>query len=213
MYKYILFDLDGTLTNPEEGITKCVQYALNKFGINAEISSLRSYIGPPLLWSFMNFHELDEEAAKKAVSYYRERYKDIGIFENQLIEGFDEVLKTLKENGHILAVSTSKPTVFAKRILEKYKVAHYFDVIAGSELDGTRSEKSEVIEYTLSLLNIKRNDEVIMVGDRNYDVYGAKAFNIPCIGVTFGFAEEGELENAGAKYIVNTPCEIPDIVA
>lgn len=213
MYKYILFDLDGTLTNPEEGITKCVQYALSKFGIDAPLSSLRCYIGPPLHWSFNEFHGIDPDKAKTAVAYYRERYTDIGIFENELIHGFEDTLRILKENGHILAVSTSKPTVFAKRILEKYKVIQYFDEVVGSEMDGSRTEKNEVIEYTLKCLGITGNDSVIMVGDRKFDVEGAAEFGIPTIGVTFGFAEEGELEEAGAKYIVTCPEEIINIVS
>lgn len=213
MYKYILFDLDGTLTNPEEGITKCVQYALNKFGIEAAPSSLRCYIGPPLHWSFTHFHGIEADKAKTAVAYYRERYTDIGIFENKLIEGFEDTLRTLKENGHILAVSTSKPTVFAKRILEKYNVIQYFDEVVGSEMDGSRTEKNEVIEYTLKSLGITSNDSVIMVGDRKFDVEGAARFGIPTIGVTFGFAEDGELEEAGAKYLVTCPEEIIDIVS
>ena len=213
MYKYVLFDLDGTLTNPKEGITKCVQYALNKFGIEADTQSLLGYIGPPLDWSFTHFHNIPKEDAKKAVAYYRERYTDIGIFENSLIDGFEHVLKVLKENGHILAVSTSKPTVFAKRILDKYNVSEYFDVIVGSEMDGRRTAKNEVIEYTLECLGIDQTAPVIMVGDRSYDVEGAAAFGIPTIGVTFGFAAEGELEKAGAKYIVTCPEEIIPIVS
>ena len=213
MYKYILFDLDGTLTNPKEGITKCVQYALAKFNIEADTESLLGYIGPPLHWSFTHFHNISPKDAPKAVEYYRERYSRIGIFENLLIPGFDTVLKTLKDKGHILAVATSKPTVFARQILDEYKVSQYFDAIIGSELDGSRTEKAEVIEYTLETLNITNKDSIIMVGDRSYDVLGAAKLGIPTIGVTFGFAKEGELEKAGAKYIVTCPDEIIDIVS
>ena len=125
-----------------------------------------------------------------------------------LIDGFEKTLKTLNEKGHILAVATSKPTVFAKKILEKYNIIQYFDVVVGSELDGTRTEKDQVIEYTLKCLGVTDTDSVIMVGDRKYDVEGAAKFGIPTIGVTFGFAEDGELEKAGAKYIATCPEDI-----
>lgn len=207
MIKYLLFDLDGTITDPKEGITKCVQYALSKFDIEEECDNLLSFIGPPLTDSFMDFYGFDKQKAELAINYYRERYAKIGLFENSAIDGIHEVLEKLKEYGYTLAVATSKPTCFAISICEKYDFSKYFDIIMGSELDGTRTKKSEIIYEVLKQLNAKP-EEVVMIGDRKYDIIGAKEVGTASIGVRFGYAEDGELEKAGADFIVGTPNEL-----
>lgn len=207
MIKYLLFDLDGTITDPKEGITKCVQYALSKFGIEEECDNLISFIGPPLTDSFMDFYGFDKQKAELAINYYRERYAKIGLFENSAIDGIHEVLEKLKNSGYTLAVATSKPTCFAISICEKYDFSKYFDIIMGSELDGTRTKKSEIIYEVLKQLNAKP-EEAIMIGDRKYDIIGAKEVGTASIGVRFGYAEDGELEEAGADFIVGTPNEL-----
>ena len=207
MIKYLLFDLDGTITDPKEGITKSVQYALSKLGIEENCENLLKFIGPPLLNSFMDFYDFDKEKAELAIKYYRERYSTIGLFENSAIEGIEEVLSKLKEAGFILAIATSKPTHFAIPICEKYNLDKYFDLILGSELDGTRSKKSEVILEVLNKLNAIPN-ESIMIGDRMHDIIGAKEAGIKSIGVTFGYAEDGELEESGADFIVESSSEL-----
>ena len=156
MYKYILFDLDGTLTNPKEGITKCVQYALKYFNINEpNLDNLTKFIGPPLHESFERFYNFSKEDAKLAVEKYRERFSTIGLFENGVYDGIKELLEALKREGKILAVATSKPEVFSLRILEKYELKDYFDIICGSELDGRRTIKAEVIEEVFNILHLK----------------------------------------------------------
>lgn len=207
MIKYLLFDLDGTITDPKEGITKCVQYALSKFDIEEECDNLLSFIGPPLTDSFIDFYGFDKQKAELAINYYRERYAKIGLFENSAIDGIHEVLEKLKEYGYTLAVATSKPTCFAISICEKYDFSKYFDIIMGSELDGTRTKKSEIIYEVLKQLNAKP-EEVVMIGDRKYDIIGAKEVGTASIGVRFGYAEDGELEKAGADFIVGTPNEL-----
>ncbi len=207
MKRYILFDLDGTLTDPKEGITKSVQYALAKLGIEEDSNNLTKFIGPPLKESFSVFYGFDREKAEKAVKFYRERYADVGIFENRVIEDIPQLLKSLKEAGKVLVVATSKPTKFAKAICDKYNLSQYFDLILGSELDGTRSNKDEVIKEVLNRLGCSK-EEIIMIGDRRHDIIGAKKCDIASVGVEFGYAEEGELQKAGADYIVKKPSEL-----
>ena len=206
MYRYILFDLDGTLTDPKEGITKCVQYALKYFGIEADTEDLVDFIGPPLLESFQKYYHLDDEQGYMALKKYRERFNDIGIFENGVYPGIHELLAALKEQGRYIALATSKPEVYARRILEKYELMPYFDVVVGSEMDGRRTDKGEVITEALRQLqiNAEQKSEVLMVGDRLHDMVGAGKNQVDRLGVYYGYAHEGELEEAGADYIVNT---------
>jgi len=203
-YKYIFFDLDGTLTDPQEGITNCVKYALESFGIDeTDYSNLMRFIGPPLVYSFSKYYGFDEEKSLRAVAKYRERFSTIGLFENKVYDGIYDVLQKLTDSGHVLALATSKPKVFADRIMAKYRLRPYFKVICGSELDGTRNDKNEVIEYAIEQLGCNR-ENVIMVGDRKHDIIGAKKCNIASCGVRFGYAEENELEEAGADFIADT---------
>ena len=211
MIKYILFDLDGTLTNPKEGITKCVQYALRHFGIERECEELTPFIGPPLKEQFMKYASLSEEEAIEAVRIYRERFAPIGLFENEIYPGVLDMLKSLKEDGKILALATSKPTVFAEKIVEKYGIAPYLEYISGSELDGTNVEKSAVIRIAMDKLGAKPS-ETIIIGDRMHDAKGAEKNGIGCIGVSYGFAGEGELEAAGVKIIADKPQDIVPIL-
>ena len=205
MNSYLLFDLDGTLTNPKEGITKCVQYALRAFGIEEpDLDRLTPFIGPPLRQSFIDFYQFSEDQAITAVEKYRERFSTTGLFENVLYLGIPTMLQALQKQGKILAVASSKPTVFVRQILEHFQLAQYFQVIEGSNLDGSRVEKKEVISTVLQQLGNPPIQQVIMVGDRIYDVRGAAELGIACVGVRFGFAAPGELENSGAIYLADT---------
>ena len=205
MITYLLFDLDGTLTNPQEGITKCVQHALRAFGIEEpDLEKLIPFIGPPLIQSFMEFYNMSEENARKAVAVYRERFSTVGLFENFPYPGIADMLAELKAQGKILAVASSKPTVYVRRILEKFELAPYFDVIEGSNLDGTRVDKKEVIAEVLSQLDNPSADDLLMIGDRKFDVIGAREMGFGCVGVRFGFAAPDELEQSGAIYIADT---------
>ena len=202
MFDLIMFDLDGTLTDPEEGITKSVQYALEAYGIQEnDRNKLRRFIGPPLVDGFMNFYGMTREDALKSVDKYRERFSVVGLYENRLFDGAAEMLETLKSSNKVLALATSKPHIFASKILEHFNLSKYFDIVVGAELDGTRNEKKEVIKEVL-----KRADNCkypVMIGDRKHDCIGALENGIPCIGVSFGFAEEGELEENGAFVIAD----------
>lgn len=206
MSQVILFDLDGTLTESGEGIINCVQYALEKLGKKEEHpENLQCFIGPPLKEQFMKYAGLGEEEGEKAVVYYRERYTTTGIFENRLYPKIPELLELLKINNKILAVASSKPEVYVKQILEHFQIADYFTAIVGSELDGRRTEKAEVIEEALRRMHLEEErDKVLMVGDRSHDVQGAIRCGLQCIGVAYGYGSREELEKAGAVYIADS---------
>lgn len=219
MFDYCLFDLDGTLTDPREGITRSVQYALRYFGIEEpDLKKLEPFIGPPLKASFKEFYGLNEQQARKAIDVYRERFAPIGVLENKIFPGTEGLLKKAKDKGCRLAVASSKPCVFVKQILKHFGIDGYFDVIVGSELDGTRDAKEEVVEEALRQLGIldmeqdKRRERCAMIGDRKFDIYGAKAHGLTGVGVRFGFAGEGELEEAGADYIAENMEELADFL-
>lgn len=206
MSQVILFDLDGTLTESGEGIINCVQYALEKLGKKEEHpENLQCFIGPPLKEQFMKYAGLSEEEGEKAVVYYRERYTTTGIFENRLYPKIPELLELLKINNKILAVASSKPEVYVKQILKHFQIADYFTAIVGSELDGRRTEKAEVIEEALRRMHLEEErDKVLMVGDRSHDVQGAISCGLQCIGVAYGYGSREELEKAGAVYIADS---------
>lgn len=206
MSQVILFDLDGTLTESGEGITKCVQYALGKLGIVEEdLDKLRCFVGPPLKEQFMSYAGLSEEQARQAVDYYRERYITTGIFENRVYPKIPDLLEILKINDKIMGVATSKTEIFAKQILEHFGIDQYFQVIVGSEMDGKRTDKAEVIEEALVRLHMENErDKVLMVGDKEHDVLGARRRGIQCVGVAYGYGTRQELEEAGAVYIADT---------
>lgn len=212
-YDILLFDLDGTLTNSAEGIVNCAEHALNSLGISEpDRSKLLRFIGPPLIDSFMDFYGLSREDAVKAVAAYRERYPVKGIFENRVYEGIPEALELLKKGGKRLALATSKPEIYANRILEYFELAKYFEVVTGAELSGERNAKSDVIEECLKRLGNPDRDAVLMIGDRKHDVEGAKLCGVDCAGVKFGYAEENELENAGADFVFGTPFQLAEAV-
>ena len=213
-YKYILFDLDGTLTDPYEGITNSVQYALNAFGIKDEpLPKLKKFIGPPLKESFMEYYGFDGAKAESAVEKYRERFRDTGIFENQIYDGAAQLLSFLKDNGFILAIASSKPTEFVERILEHFHIRNYFDNVTGSFMDGRRTKKSEVVGAVLEALEITEKAQVLMVGDRYHDVEGAAAVGVDCAGVSFGYGGREELEAAGATVVVDNFNELKNFIA
>lgn len=215
-FEYLLFDLDGTLTDPKLGITSCVQHALRKFGIEEpDLDKLEPFIGPPLPDSFQEFYGFDEQKTAEAVTAYRERFSTIGLFENEIYPGIEDMLSHLKQADKKLAVASSKPTVFVKQILQHFEIEQYFDVIVGSELDGTRYRKEEVVEEALRQLyhgEKVKNDTTVMIGDRKFDIQGAKTFSIVSVGVSFGYAAPGELEQAGADYIVDTVRQLEELL-
>lgn len=211
--QYILFDLDGTLTDSMEGITKSVQYALRAFGIEVEDHrELSFFVGPPLKESFQkNYHFTDEEA-EEAVRLYREYYRPKGIFENTVYEGIPEMLEHLCDAGKTLLVATSKPTDFAEQILEHFDLDQYFDFVAGATMDQGRTKKADVIAYLLEEYQLVDTSELIMVGDRSHDVLGAKELGIPSVGVLYGYGSKQELKEAGADYIVRTVAELEELL-
>lgn len=206
-YQWYLFDLDGTLTDPKEGITKCFRYALEKMGVESPaLTELEKYIGPPLIKSFRDY--FSEEDAKKAVEYYRERFRDVGIFENGVYGGIADMLQAAKAQGKKLALATSKPQHFAQIIMDHYGLAQYIDVLVGSRGDG--QTKADVIRQVFVEAGLDDDAKkcAIMVGDRLHDIEGAKECGIDSLGVRFGYAKENELEEAGADYIVATTEEL-----
>lgn len=210
MYKAIFFDLDGTLTESGEGITKSVQYALEKIGKPEEdLEKLKVFIGPPLMEQFMKYAGVDEATGRKAVEFYRERYEVKGIYENHPYESVEEMLQELKRKGYILAVASSKPEYYVTQILDYFKLSSYFDVVVGSEMNGARTSKSEVIEEALKRINMsdKRN-EVLMVGDKEHDVLGARAAGLDCVAVAYGYGTQEELTEANPLKIVDSVDEL-----
>lgn len=205
----ILFDLDGTLTDPGEGITNSVAYALRKLGQTPPPrAELEAYIGPPLAGSFEQRAGVDRQTAELAVEYYREYFGVKGIFENELYGGIDGMLAALKAASATISLATSKPTVYAKQIIEHFGIAKYFDAVAGSELDGRRVKKAEVIDYALELLGVSDRGSVIMVGDREHDIIGANKCGVASVGVTYGYGSHEELANSGAGHIVDSVEEL-----
>lgn len=214
MYKYILFDLDGTLTDPGLGITNAVMYALKKFNIEVpERSELYKFIGPPLLESFEKYYGMSEEESQLALQYYREYFKPYGLYENTVYGGVEEVLRTLKSQGKKLVLATSKPESFALEILRHFGLDKYFDFVAGATMDEKRVRKADVIAYALECCEITELSGTLMIGDREHDVLGAKEVGLNCIGVLYGYGDLEELEKAGADYIAKNPEDILKIVS
>lgn len=210
--EYILFDLDGTITDSQEGIKNSVEYALKHFNIEVkDRADLNKYIGPPLRQSFMEFAGLSEADSHRAMTKYREYYGPKGIFENKVYDGIPELLKKLKTEGKKIILATSKPWIYAEIILEHFDLKKYFDFVAGSELNGVRTRKADVIAYAVERYKISVSDAV-MVGDREHDISGAKENNIKTIGVLYGFGSRQELESAGADYIAENVENIYDYV-
>jgi phosphoglycolate phosphatase len=210
MYEYIFFDLDGTLTDPGIGITNSVAHALRRFGIEPpERQELYKFIGPPLRGSFAKYYGMSEEDSTLAVEYYREYYRDRGIFENRVYDGIREVLEKLTAEGKKLVLATSKPILYAHQILEHFDLSRYFYFEAGANMDDSRTNKADVIAFALDECKLwDKTDKILMVGDREHDVLGAKAHGIAALGVTFGYGSAEELKEAGASRIVDSPLDI-----
>ncbi|MBQ8830038.1 MAG: HAD family hydrolase [Oscillospiraceae bacterium] len=208
-YDVVLFDLDGTITDPGEGITNSVAYALQKFGIEvADRKELYSFIGPPLYESFEKFFGFSHEDALKAVDIYREYYRPKGVFECFVYDGIEELLRRLHADGKTVIVATSKPEEFAVQIMEHFGLKKYFTYIAGAPMDGSRILKADIIDYALKTCGVTDLSSVVMVGDREHDVIGAQKIGVDSIGVLFGYGDRAEHEKAGATYIAETPWDI-----
>lgn len=212
---HILFDLDGTLTDPKEGITKSVQYALKHYNIQVDdLDTLCPFIGPPLTDSYKKFYGFTDEQAWEGVLIYREYFSDRGWHENKEYEGIREMLEALKNSGKILMVATSKPEEFAVKILEHFNLAQYFDFIGGADMEETRSRKGDVVRYVLehSGLGAEAAERAVMVGDREHDVLGARECGIDCVGVLYGYGSRQELEACKAAWVVDNVKELEELL-
>lgn len=209
--KYLLFDLDGTLTDSTEGILNCLIYAIERMGFEVP-EDTNIFLGPPIRQSFAEFLGMNGEQVDEAVRIFRERYSDTGLFENRVYDGIPGMLERLKSGGKRLMVATSKPQVYAVRIFEKFGLAQYFEIVGGAELDGSRDYKDEVIEYVLAKAGITDRSTVLMIGDRRQDVLGAHKTDIECMGILWGYGSVEELTQAGADYIARTPQEAADML-
>ncbi len=206
-YKFLLFDLDGTLTDSEEGIINCVRYGLSSCGFSVpDYDTLRAFIGPPLVASYQELCGLSYEETERAILKYRERYSEKGIFENRVYDGIPELLSDLKNAGYRLALATSKPEVFARRILDRFGIAEAFDAAAGSSIEREDETKADMIRLAMKRLGLKEEDKpyVLMIGDRKHDILGAKECGIDIAGVKYGYAPEGELAEYGADIIAES---------
>ncbi|MDR0522752.1 MAG: HAD hydrolase-like protein [Planctomycetaceae bacterium] len=211
-YKNILFDLDGTLTDPYAGIANSVKYALGKFNISEnDETRLKLFIGPPLEQSFAEFYQFSSVQSKAAVKYYREYFTKNGIYENKLYPGIENVLKSVTENNQTAVLATSKPQIFAADILRYFGIAKYFEDIIGSNLDGTLSEKEEIIKYAIEKNHLNK-EESVMIGDRKYDITGAHKNNIHSIAVLYGYGSHEELEKAKPTYFCQNVSGILKII-
>ena len=213
LYDILLFDLDGTLSDSGPGIMHSVRYALAKFGITGESDdALRRFVGPPMIGSFMRYYGFDREKAVQALAYYREDYLAGAIYMNTPYEGMEDTLRQLTAKGKVLAVATGKPTVMAEDVLHHFGWRKYFRFIAGATLDESRSEKKDIIEHAFAELGIRDKSRVLMVGDRDNDVNGARLAGIDCCGVLYGYGSRSELKAAGARYLITEPKELLNIV-
>lgn len=206
-YKAILFDLDGTLSDSKMGITKSIQFALKQFDIEASLEALEKFVGPPLHESFKLYYGFDSDRVTEAVSYFRSYFAEYGIYENKPYKGVLPLIQKLYKSGVPLYVATSKPTVYAQKILEKDQLAPYFKVIVGSELDGRRSQKHEVIAHLIEIESLKA-EELLMVGDRKHDLIGAHDNQVDAVGVLYGYGSYEELFACDPIKIVKTVSEL-----
>ncbi|OLS37033.1 phosphoglycolate phosphatase [Alkalihalophilus pseudofirmus] len=212
-YKVVLFDLDGTLSDPKAGITKSVQYALEKMNKAVpDEEKLESFIGPPLHVSFSEYCGFDEWHTQTAINYYRERFKRAGMYENELYEGIPHLLHTLNNQRFKLVVATSKPTVFAEKILTYFAIDHYFELIVGSQLDGSRSSKAEIIQFILDHYSEFEREEFVMIGDREHDLIGANQTGIESIAVTYGYGSFEELMACQPTYLAESVAGVKNVL-
>lgn len=202
MYTTFLFDLDGTVTDPKKGIVNSVLYALEKVGIEElHVSELDSFIGPPIQQSFVERYNMNEGEVERAVFYFREYLKQRGLLENSVYGGIPNLLKQLKDTGNRLFIATSKPTIFARQVIEHFQLTNYFEDIIGSNLNGTRIKKEEIIAHILQQNEGLNKEEVVMIGDRKHDIIGANHNGIASIGVLYGYGSENELIEVSATHI------------
>lgn len=212
-YDVILFDLDGTLTDPKPGITKAFQYSLKFFGIIEEdLDDLEKVIGPPLADSFKEFYGFDDGNIKLAIDKYREYYSVKGLLDNRVYPHIPILLKKLNDKGKDLRVATSKPTFYANKILDHFKIAKYFSSIVGSNFDGTRVKKEEVIAYALKQKGLKTDSKIVMIGDRKFDILGAKKVGIDSIGVLYGYGSREELNEENPTNIVESVADLEKLL-
>ena len=208
-YKTILFDLDGTLTDSAPGILNSVRHACRRMGLAVpEEATLRRFLGPPLISSFRDLMGLSADEADRAVEAFREYFPEKGLFENEVYSGVPELLADLKAARQTIVLATSKPEAYAKRIMEHFDLAQYCDFICGATLDEKRTDKAEVIAYALETAGITDKASVVMVGDREHDVIGAKKNGLPCIGAVYGYGSAGELTAAGAIALADTVSDL-----
>lgn len=212
MYRYILFDLDGTLSDSEPGIRRGIEYALSKFDVTLEDGEIQKFLGPPIRDSFRDFCGFNEYKCELAVEYYREYYGEKGLFENELYPGMRNLLDNLRGEGKLLLIATSKPHAYTERIIRYFGIEDYFEVIAGSTMDASRNRKADIIRYAFDKAHVKDLSSAVMVGDRKYDILGAKEIGIDSIGVLYGYGDRAELEAAGATYIADTVNDIARFV-
>ena len=211
MYRYVLFDFDGTVFDTLEGITKSVRFAINKVGMDAPLSELKCFAGPPLLEMFEERFGFTPEKAAQAVRDFRERYVPVGVYESRVFPGVKELLRELRAAGIVTGIATSKPQHLAEELLGREEMIGLFDVISGSAPDGRNESKQQVTQRAMGFLGAAP-EETVLVGDTKYDVAGAHKCGIKCIGVGYGYAAEGELEAAGVDYIAADVDEIKNIV-
>lgn len=212
--KAILFDLDGTLIDSSEGITKSAQYALAHYGIiENDLSKFYKFIGPPLVASFKKYYDFPEEQAVEAVAVYRERYNKIGLFECSLYPGVRECIEKLKAQGYLIGMASSKPEVSCRRILEHFGILELFDDVVGATFDGRIDTKEEVLNEVMRRWSDVPKDEMCLIGDTMFDVEGANQVGIRTVAVNFGFGNVQEMVEAGAVAVCDDMEKLPDIVA
>ncbi len=205
MYNTIFFDLDGTLTDPAEGITGAVAHSLREMGLEpGDRKALVSFIGPPLFDSYAQTYGFNEEQTRQAVTYFRDYFQRQGIFENRVFDGIPELLENLHRSGKTIVLASSKPEVFCRQILEHFGLLRWFDFVAGATFDESRVEKADVLRYALDSLHLTPDHSMVMVGDRKHDADGARQVGLDCIGVLYGYGLEEELEQAGCAHIAPT---------
>lgn len=211
--QYLLFDLDGTLTDPGEGITNCVRYALKKIGVHpASREELYPYIGPPLTASFQEIHHLSAQQAEQALVYYRERFSTLGMFENVPYDGIVPFLQKRQAEGYHLMVATSKPEEFTVQILEHFDLARYFEFVGGNTLQESRPTKEAVIQYIMQQYPSINGDNTLMIGDRKYDILGAHSCGLRGIGVLYGYGDVEEMTQCGADAIAADITQLEDLI-
>jgi phosphoglycolate phosphatase len=208
-YTHLLFDLDGTITDSEEGIINSIRYALRHFGITEnDLAKLRTFIGPPLVKTLKQYYNFSDDRVREAADFYRTYFAERGIYENKVYPGIPELLSDLKSRGKELILATSKRTSFAEQVLDMFNLDKYFGLVVGGSPDGSISEKSDVIRHIFSMLGNYTKDSSVMIGDRKYDILGAREHGIDSIAVMYGYGTRSEIDEAGPTFRANTIDEL-----